>query len=107
MCLDCDSGVAFVRFRLRFPLKKKKNFEKHISHGILSVSGSRALCMGPTTSLTSEIFIEMCLSVGPVHCLWDPQTSFFNKTFIKNGPHSTIHTFKNYFVTMFLVFNFQ
>ena len=36
-----------------------------------------------------------------------PKTSFFSKIFIKNGPHSTIHTFKNYFATMFSVFNFQ
>ena len=36
-----------------------------------------------------------------------PKTSFFSKIFIKNGPHSTIHTFKNYFATVFSVFNFQ
>ena len=35
------------------------------------------------------------------------QTSFFTKTFIKNGSHSTIHTFKNYFVIMFSIFSFQ
>ena len=45
--------------------------------------------------------------MGPVNNAWDPQTSFFNKTFIKNGSYSTIHTFKNYFATVFLVFNFQ
>ena len=37
----------------------------------------------------------------------DPQIFFFNKTFIKNGSHGTIHTFKNYFTTVFLVFSFQ
>ena len=47
-----------------------------------------------------------CL-VGSVHCSRDPQISFFTKIFIKNESHSTIHIFKNYFVTMFLVFNFQ
>ena len=26
---------------------------------------------------------------------------------IKNGSHDTIHTFKNYFATVFLVFSFQ
>ena len=46
-------------------------------------------------------------SSGPVHCSWDLQTSFFNKTFIKNGFHGTIHTFKNYFATVFSVFIFQ
>ena len=29
---------------------------------------------------------------------------FFNKTFIKNGSHDTIHIFKNYFATIFSVF---
>ena len=36
-----------------------------------------------------------------------PINLFFNKTFIKNGSHCTIHSFKNYFATMFLVFSFQ
>ena len=35
----------------------------------------------------------------------DPQISLFNKFFIKNESHGTIHTFKNYFVTVF--FSFQ
>ena len=48
-----------------------------------------------------------CFPVGPVYYLWDPQTSFFNKTFIKNGSYSTIHTFKNYFATVFSVFSFE
>ena len=30
---------------------------------------------------------------------------FFSKIFIKNGSHCTIHTFKNYFTTVFLIFN--
>ena len=44
-------------------------------------------------------------SVGLVHFLRDPQTSFFNKIFIKNKSHGTIHTFKNYFVTVFSIFS--
>ena len=35
----------------------------------------------------------------------DPQISLFSNFFIKNGSHGTIHTFKNYFTTVF--FNFQ
>ena len=31
----------------------------------------------------------------------------FNKFFFKTGSHDTIHTFKNYFSSTFLVFNFQ
>ena len=37
----------------------------------------------------------------------DPQISFFINFFIKNGSHSTIYTFKNYFATVFSVFSFQ
>ena len=37
----------------------------------------------------------------------DPQISLFNNFFIKNGSHGTIHTFKNYFVTVFLAFSFS
>ena len=42
--------------------------------------------------------------VGPVHCLWDTQVVYFNKFFFKTESYDTIHTFKNYFVTVFLVF---
>ena len=37
----------------------------------------------------------------------DPQISFFINFFIKNGSHSTSHTFKNYFATVFSVFSFN
>ena len=37
----------------------------------------------------------------------NPQISFFINFFIKNGSHNTIHTFKNYFATVFSVFSFQ
>ena len=47
-----------------------------------------------------------CL-VGLVNSSRDPQTSIFNKTFIKNESHDTIHTFKNYFAIVFSIFNFQ
>ena len=45
--------------------------------------------------------------MGLVHCLQDSQTFFFNKIFIKNGFYASIHIFKNYFATLFSVFNFQ
>ena len=38
----------------------------------------------------------------PQHCLWSHKYHF-SATFIKTGSHSTIHTFKNYFVKMFSV----
>ena len=37
----------------------------------------------------------------------DPQTSLFNNFFIKNRSHGTIHTFKNYFATVFFSFQFS
>ena len=40
-----------------------------------------------------------------VHCSRVPQTSHFSNFFIKNGFYGIIHTFKNYFTTIF--FNFQ
>ena len=43
-----------------------------------------------------------------IHALFtDPQILLFNNFFIKNGSHGTIHIFKNYFATVFLVFNFN
>ena len=37
----------------------------------------------------------------------DPQITLFSNFFIKNGSHGTVYTFKNYFATVFSVFNFQ
>ena len=42
-----------------------------------------------------------------VHCSRTSQTLLFINFFIKNGSHSTIYTFKNYFATVFSVFSFQ
>ena len=36
-----------------------------------------------------------------------PQILLFNNFFIKNESYGTIHTFKNYFTTVFSVFSFQ
>ena len=55
----------------------------------------------------AALFDFSVISMGLMHCLQDPQTSFFNNFFIKNRPYGTIHTFKNYFVTVFSVFSFQ
>ena len=56
-------------------------------------------------ALRNAFQLKSSLSVGPVHCLRDPQTSLFSNFFIKNWFHDTIHTFKNYFVTVFSVFS--
>ena len=36
-----------------------------------------------------------------------PISTFFTKNNFKIGSHGTIHTFKNYFISVFLVLNFQ
>ena len=74
---------------------------------ITSVSGFHTLCTGTHYLLTSKISGGQCFLVGPMHRSRDSQTSFFTQTFIKNWSHDIIHTFKNYFTTVFLVFNFQ
>ena len=44
--------------------------------------------------------------VGPVHCSWDPQILYLGKKKnFKTGSQSIIHTFKNYFATVFSVFS--
>ena len=43
-----------------------------------------------------------------VHALFmRPTATLFREKNIKNGSYGTIHTFKNYFVTLFSVFSFQ
>ena len=59
----------------------------------------------PLVLWTSTHWSKMALSMGPMYCSRDPQTSFFTKPLIKNGSHSTIHTFKNYFAIVFSVFS--
>ena len=56
-------------------------------------------------ALFDQVNREQC-----THALFmDPQIPLFSNFFIKNGSHSTIYTFKNYFATVFsvLVFNFS
>ena len=73
-----------------------------------------------TTSVSVSVFAffffflgEKRISVAFMLFQWVPCTvhrtykPLFNKIFIKNGSYGTIHTFKNYFATMFSVFSFQ
>ena len=47
------------------------------------------------------------LCLHTVHALFMGLTTILFKKKIKNGTHSIIHTFKNYFVTVFSVFSFN
>ena len=48
-------------------------------------------------------FSEQCICA----LFMDPQISFFINFFIKNGSHSTIYTFKNYFATVISAISLQ
>ena len=55
----------------------------------------------------SLTFLTFFQPINAHHILFiDPQILLFSNFFIKNESHGTIHTFKNYFVTVFLVFSF-
>ena len=77
-CCVCVFLLLFFYFLFLFFF-----IENCISRGILSISGSYALCTGPTTSLSSKILTKMCLSVSPVHYSQDPQTFFLTKHSLK------------------------
>ena len=62
-------------------------------------------CFYQCTIHTSKISGGQCTPVGPMHYSRDPQTLLFNNFFIKNEFHGTIHTFKNYFATVFSIFS--
>ena len=51
------------------------------------------------------LFIHYSWTVAATFDYFNIQISFFINFFIKNGSHDTIHTFKNYFVIVFSVFN--
>ena len=84
-----------------------KSQKGNLSTRLNCVSGSQHLVLWLLFFfffLEVSFHVIMHCSMGPVHCARDLQTSFFNKTFIKNWSHGTIHTFKNYFAIMFSVF---
>ena len=55
--------------------------------------------------IVDQVFREQCFCA----LFTEPQITLFSNFFIKNGSHSTIYTFKNYFTTEFSVsfFNFS
>ena len=64
--------------------------------------------------IIASTFCEGCVSAFffffPLHFSWGTEVTvhaLFSHFFIKNGSHGTIYTFKNYFATMFSVFNFH
>ena len=63
----------------------------------------------PLPLITSKHSTEMCHTSESCVLFTEPTNLFFSATFffIKNESYSIIHTFKNYFATVFSVFNLQ
>ena len=61
--------------------------------------GLRFLIFFFLAALFNQVNYEQCTSA----LFTDPQISLFSNFFIKNGSHDTIHTFKNYFITVFSI----
>ena len=106
--LWCDLNWAYLR--LHFTLSRFLIFfffmlEVGFMWGTDLPVGLVFCAQDPLALWTSTHWSEMALFVGPVHCSRDPQTSFFTHTLFKNRFYSTVHIFKNYFVTVFSVFS--
>ena len=95
-------AFAFLMFHALFFL-----IEEHVNTDLPMGPVHRARDSLPL--ITSKHRTKICHTSGSraLFTARDPQTSFFSNFFIKNRSHSTIHIFKNYFATVFLVFNFQ
>ena len=61
----------------------------------------------PTAALISRDNGYCSWTVATTFDYFNPQISLFSNFFIKNWSHGTIHTFKNYFVTVFSFFSFS
>ena len=97
--LDTDENLAFCVSRFLFFFFFF--YQKRISCGTQTYQW----CTGPTTTLNVQI-LGWNDTVSGSRALFAGLTNiFFTKTFIKNGSHNTIHTFKIYFTTVFSVFS--
>ena len=71
---------------------------------VLSAKVLSCCCAGAIRSARGLCDLLVVFSASSVTVVAFP-VGFFNKTFIKNGSHDTIHIFKNYFTTVFSVFS--
>ena len=58
-------------------------------------------------ALRIQFSVAFGVSCGSHALFMGPTSTDFNKISFKIGSHGTIYTFKNYFATVFLIFNFQ
>ena len=74
----------------------------------MHIKNIRKMQYNPTVRFPARININCTVhahgfTVQETKCL----QPLYSKKKIKNGSHSTIHTFKNYYATVFSVFSFQ
>ena len=101
---QCGFGSGFCVLRLHFFFFFFSFFFPLLLHTRLGEQMTTVHEQQPYIVDFSTPFIS---PVYLVNSAQDPQTSLFSNFFIKNGSHNTIHTFKNYFTTVFSVFNFN
>ena len=82
----------------------------HIDMRLQGGGGGGRKKQNKTFSVHLECMLNVCSCVllkngGSVHCLRDPQEWNSTKKTFKTGSHDTIHTFRNYFATVFLIFS--
>ena len=107
--------VIFAKFRTceshgqcMGPKKKgnRTNFQFSATSKLTLSTRLDTIASASVGPVQEEENIFFAFSVGLVYCSQDPQV-FYSKKNFKIGSHSTIHTFKNYFTTVFSVFSFQ
>ena len=72
-------------------------------HGTITFVRFPSLFFLASITIVDQVNNKQCTHV----MFMGSKNSLFNNFFIKNGSHNTIHIFKNYFVTVFLIFNFS
>ena len=80
---------------------KTKNFRKIQVWGVGAAVDQNAYSTG--LDLRFGFFFFWSVDSAPVYYLRVSQITLFSNFFIKNGSHSTIYIFKNYFATVFSI----
>ena len=97
-----NPNVALVAVWIHWSCVSRLHFSFFFFFLWACVSGVKRYCSSLLWTVAATFDPEQCICA----LFMDPQTSLFSNFFIKNGSHGTIHTFKNYFATMFSVFSF-
>ena len=103
-CIKAGFGYKLFPARLRFPLLRfSLSFFSFFffSTARISTLGDKALFYTVHT-----LFIHYSCTVHGTHNQFIQKKNIYIYIYIKNGSYGTIHTFKNYFATMFSIFSF-